>query len=280
VHAERRALSRSRSDVDEALVLLDRGGMTGTDPEPIDHLARIHDESFRRLFGALHSGMPRVVQRFLDCGLLENGFVEAPPLLPARSSPASVSSAASPTIRCGISCARHSGTRMSFPASSRLSGPSARSSTAGAPPPSRHRRRVPQGRHVRAAVVPRSGAPVRGLPPRRPCRVRDARAPSPGSRGRHARLAALGIPRPPPREDRHRRREGSRTSPATPPALPSRSPASPTTPTPTWSPWLPTSSKDPPPAPTGSTRSSFWPGSSPTFRGLARSTSATTEPTP
>ena len=40
-----------------------------------DHLARIHDETFRRTCGALHAGVAKVVQRFLDCGLLENGFV-------------------------------------------------------------------------------------------------------------------------------------------------------------------------------------------------------------
>jgi hypothetical protein len=40
-----------------------------------DQLARVHDETFRRTHGRLHAGVEKVVQRFLDCGLLENGFV-------------------------------------------------------------------------------------------------------------------------------------------------------------------------------------------------------------
>lgn len=40
-----------------------------------DRLARVHDETFRRVFGRLPAGVAKVVQRFLDCGILENGFV-------------------------------------------------------------------------------------------------------------------------------------------------------------------------------------------------------------
>ena len=40
-----------------------------------DRLALVHDERFRRTHGRLHAGVEKVVQRFLDCGLLESGFV-------------------------------------------------------------------------------------------------------------------------------------------------------------------------------------------------------------
>jgi hypothetical protein len=40
-----------------------------------ERLAQVHDERFRRTHGRLHGGVAEVVERFLDCGLLEGGFV-------------------------------------------------------------------------------------------------------------------------------------------------------------------------------------------------------------
>jgi hypothetical protein len=40
-----------------------------------ERLERVHDEWFRRTHGRLHAGVRKIVQRYLDCGLLENGFV-------------------------------------------------------------------------------------------------------------------------------------------------------------------------------------------------------------
>jgi hypothetical protein len=40
-----------------------------------ERLVQVHDERFRRTHGRLHGGVAKVVERFLDCGLLEDGFV-------------------------------------------------------------------------------------------------------------------------------------------------------------------------------------------------------------
>jgi hypothetical protein len=40
-----------------------------------ERLAQVHDKRFRRTHGRLHGGVAEVVERFLDCGLLEGGFV-------------------------------------------------------------------------------------------------------------------------------------------------------------------------------------------------------------
>lgn len=42
--------------------------------EHYERLVRVHEERFRHLYGPLHKGVAEVVRKFLDCGILENGF--------------------------------------------------------------------------------------------------------------------------------------------------------------------------------------------------------------
>jgi hypothetical protein len=39
-----------------------------------ERLVQVHEVRFRRLYGPLHNGVAEVVRKFLDCGILDNGF--------------------------------------------------------------------------------------------------------------------------------------------------------------------------------------------------------------